>query len=90
MSSSTFLVARWTGFFDPQSGVREFLWCVGRSPGSCNVTSLTTTLRERAGTATGISLPTGVPLYVTVLVENSAGLKTTGVSDWFVGTCVDT
>ena len=79
------LEAHWVGFHDPQSTLREFRWCVGSSRGVCDVTTMSTSLLERRVTATGLTLPVATPLYVTVVAENGAGLKTQAESDSFMG-----
>lgn len=82
---STTLQVTWSGFEDPQSGLREFLWCVGRRPNVCDVTNFTTSLLENSVSGAVTSLPVNTPLYVTVRALNLAGLWVEGVSDKFVG-----
>ena len=82
---STSLPVQWTGFADPQTGIREFSWCVGLAPGRCDVTNQTRALLSRAVHRAGLSLPVATPLYVTVWAVNAAGLDTASVSDSFTG-----
>lgn len=79
------LPVQWTGFSDPQTGLREFWRCVGLTPGSCDVISPVNTMLSREAHWAGLSLPVATPLYVTVRARNPAGLDTVSVSGSFVG-----
>ncbi|KAK7493739.1 hypothetical protein BaRGS_00015068, partial [Batillaria attramentaria] len=75
---------QWTGFSDPQTGIAEFRWCVGTTPGGCDVAPTVHTLLSRASVRSGLALPVATSLYVTVHAKNPVGLVTTGVSDTFL------
>lgn len=78
---------QWAGFFDPQTGIEDFWWCVGTAPKQCNVTSFARTLLSRTLLGTGLMLPVATPLYFTVRARNLAGLDTLTTSGSFIGTC---
>ncbi|KAL8573303.1 hypothetical protein ACOMHN_032765 [Nucella lapillus] len=78
------LPAQWRGFSDPQTGIQHFRWCVGRTPGACDVVPSSHTLLSRAVHQGGVTLPLATPLYVSVTAVNPAGLAAVSVSDSFV------
>ncbi|KAK7101794.1 hypothetical protein V1264_020121 [Littorina saxatilis] len=81
LGHSSSLPVQWTGFVDPQTGIQEYWWCVGTSPGSCDVIPSTHTMQSRATQRTVMSLPEATPLYVSVRARNPAGLDEVSVSE---------
>ncbi|XP_071093296.1 uncharacterized protein [Haliotis cracherodii] len=78
------LTAQWFGFEDPETGINHFDWCVGTSPGKCDVLPSISNLLSDSVLKTGLKLPSGHPLYVTVNATNPAGLVATSTSDSFI------
>ncbi|XP_046356064.2 uncharacterized protein LOC124134978 [Haliotis rufescens] len=78
------LTARWFGFEDPETGINHFAWCVGTSTGKCDVLPSINNLLSDSVLKTGLKLPSGHPLYVTVNATNQAGLVATSTSDSFI------
>ncbi|XP_067670383.1 uncharacterized protein [Haliotis asinina] len=78
------VTARWFGFEDPESGINHFDWCVGTTVGKCDVLPSTSNLLSDSVLKTGLKLPSGHPLYVTVNATNHAGLVATSTSDSFI------
>ncbi|XP_046569942.1 uncharacterized protein LOC124278267 [Haliotis rubra] len=78
------LTARWFGFEDPETGINHFDWCVGTTAGICDVLPSTNNLLSDSVLKTGLKLPSGHPLYVTVNATNPAGLVATSTSDSFI------
>ncbi len=78
--SRTELWASWTAE-DPESGIREFQYAIGRTPGATDVRAYTSTA-QNAAVAGGLNLDIGVKYYFAVRAVNSAGLTSdAGVSD---------
>lgn len=83
--SMTELWASWTSD-DPESGIREFQYAIGRTPGGTDVRPFTSTTQNSVF-LTGLSLKAGATYYFAVEALNNAGLTSdVGVSD---GTRVD-
>ncbi|KAK7092487.1 uncharacterized protein [Littorina saxatilis] len=79
----TSVPVQWVGFSDPQTGIADFRWCLGKSSTTCDVIPMTQTILSRGAVTSGISLPAATPLYVIVMARNAGGLETTSVSDSF-------
>ncbi len=79
-NSSSQLIASWTAD-DPESGVVEYQYAIGTTPGGVEVRAFTTT--DRNGIVeTGLSLQAGPTYYFAVRAVNGAGLTSEiGVSD---------
>ncbi|XP_071092662.1 uncharacterized protein [Haliotis cracherodii] len=78
------LPARWFGFEDPDTGIYHFDWCIGTSSRKCDVLPSINNLLSDSVLKTGLKLPSGHPLYVTVNATNPAGLVATSTSDSFI------
>jgi hypothetical protein len=72
--SWTRLYVSWD-IFDPDSGVREYLWAVGMVPGGEQLQSYTSTGEEREGVSEWVSLRHGDVVYISVIAWNYAGLE---------------
>lgn len=57
---------------DAQSGIAEYEYCIGASPGSANIVSWTSTLQTSV-TANNLLLEPGIPYYFSVRAKNQAG-----------------
>jgi hypothetical protein len=78
--SRTELSASWTSD-DPESGIREFQYAIGRTPGATDVRPFTSTTQSSV-VATGLNLDAGATYYFAVKATNNAGLTSeVGVSD---------
>jgi hypothetical protein len=71
-NSRTELSASWTSE-DPESGIREFQYAIGRTPGGTEVRPFTTTTQNSV-VATGLNLEDGLTYYFAVRAVNHAGL----------------
>jgi hypothetical protein len=79
-SNRTQLAASWTSQ-DPESGIREFQYAIGTTPGGTEVKTFTSTSNNSV-IVTGLSLQTGITYYFAVKAINNAGLiSETGISD---------
>ena len=72
--SWTRLYVSWD-IFDPDSGVREYLWAVGTVPGGEQLQSYTSTGSERQGVSDWLTVSHGDVVYVSVAAWNYAGLE---------------
>ena len=72
--SWTQLYASWD-IFDPESGVREYLWAMGTVPGGEQLQSYISTGAERQGVSEWLSLRHSEVVYVSVVAWNNAGLE---------------
>ena len=78
-ANGTQLAASWTSD-DPESGVREYRYAIGTTPGGTDLRPLTSTAQNSA-VVTGLSLRIGVTYYFAVKAINGAGLESeVGVS----------
>src|SRR5262249_16600949 len=71
-SNRTELTASWSAA-DPESGIREYQYAIGHTPGSTDVRPFTATAQS-AVIASGLSLDAGVTYYFAVRAANNAGL----------------
>lgn len=84
--SRTELSASWTSD-DPESGIREFQYAIGRTAGAADIRPFTSTTLNSV-VATGLNLDAGATYYFAVRATNNAGMTSVvGVSD---GIRVDT
>ncbi|KAI8485724.1 hypothetical protein Bbelb_365580 [Branchiostoma belcheri] len=87
-SSTIELSAFWHGFTDLESGVRRYLWCVGRTedPSECSVKNwMDNGASERGTTDTEPALVTGERYFIKVVAEDAAGNRSpAAVSDGIV------
>ncbi|KAK2161993.1 hypothetical protein NP493_1549g00025 [Ridgeia piscesae] len=68
---------KWSGvFYDTESGIDKYYWCVGAKPGYCDILSYTETTEQESssGPQDNIHLIDGHPVYVTVQAVNRVGL----------------
>jgi hypothetical protein len=80
-TSLTTIDANWFGFFDSQSGISEYEWAIGTTPGGTDVQPLTSVGTATAATRSGLTLALGVTCYVTVRATNGIGLFNSSTSD---------
>lgn len=82
------LSANWNSSFDQHSGIANYYYCVGTTPGDSNVVAWTANMASTTATITGLNLQQGQMYYFTVMAENGAGLKSQKISS--NGQLVDT
>jgi parallel beta-helix repeat protein len=76
-----YLRASWDAT-DPESGIAEFQYAIGTSPGTQDVVPWTTAFTSKSAFAAGLSLADGATYYWAVRARNGACLwSDTGVSD---------
>jgi hypothetical protein len=79
-SSRTELWASWASV-DAESGVREFQYAIGKTPGGTEVRAFASTTQNSV-VVTGMNLDVGVTYYFVVRATNNVGLNSeTGISD---------
>lgn len=72
--SSGLVEANWSGFADPESGIVDYSWAIGTSPGAEDIQPLA--FVGNATSASGVfALSSGVTYYVTVQATNRVGLS---------------
>jgi PKD repeat protein len=79
--------ANWAGFGDPESGITQYEWAIGTTPGGTNIQNFITVGLTLNATASGLSLLDGQIYYVTVRATNGVGETVTATSN---GVLVDT
>jgi subtilisin family serine protease len=80
-TSTTTLHASWTSS-DPESGITEYQYAIGTSPGATDTVAWTSTGTTPNVTKTGLSLVNGTIYYFSVKAKNGAGLwSAAGYSD---------
>lgn len=79
--SDTTLSASWTGFGDAQSGVADYAWCIGTTPGVDDIMAFTSVGGATSASVDTLTLVSGTSYFVTVRATNSAGLGSVGTSD---------
>ena len=80
-SSLSRVSASWKDFSDDESQIVAYYWCVGTSPGGEDVVELTSVGLATVALSSGHVLTTGKKVYVTVVAENSVGLRSNATSD---------
>ena len=83
-SFRTSIAAHWFGFHDPHSGLHHFEWCVGTTVGDCDVIEYETIHKSTIVSKAGVSLPTGTPLFMTVMMFNNVNMNSTRTSNAFI------
>ncbi len=73
-SSNTQLSANWTQSVDTNSGIVNYWYAIGTTPGNTNIVNWTNNGNSTNTTHTGLSLNYGTTYYFTVKCENGAGL----------------
>jgi spore germination protein YaaH len=76
VSTST-LSANFAASSDPNSGIIDYEYAIGTSPGSTDIRSFTSTSAALSFSASGLSLINGITYYVTIRAKNAAGLYST-------------
>lgn len=71
--STSQLSSAWTAVTDTESGIVEYQYAIGTTPGGTTVKSWTTAGMNTSATATGLSLALDQPYYFTVKAKNGAG-----------------
>lgn len=72
-ATSTSLHAAWSAV-DAESGIGEYEYAIGTSPGATNVSPWTSVGAATSATRTGLALADGVTYYFTVRARNRAGM----------------
>ncbi|MBI2933480.1 MAG: hypothetical protein HYY16_17690, partial [Planctomycetes bacterium] len=73
--------ANWTAFTDPESGITDYEWAIGTTPGGTEIQPFTTVGLSTVAAAGNLSLAHGITYYVTVRATNGGGLTATAGSD---------
>lgn len=68
------IAVQWRGFWDKESGVHTSYVCVGTKSGECNLRNFTTVRNSTAYTFPDLPLVQEETYFVSVKVENGAGL----------------
>ena len=68
------LAASWSAA-DPQSGVTEYDYAIGSTPGGTDIRPRTTTGMQTFAYSTGLNLTVGQSYYFTIWAQNGAGLS---------------
>ncbi|XP_071954211.1 uncharacterized protein [Antedon mediterranea] len=84
-NSRRVLEAHWWGFNDPHSGLSNFEWWAGTTPGGSDILDVRTHhLSESAFTTLNFDLPLNTKIFVTVKAYNKVGLSAKRTSDGFI------
>ena len=82
---SSSILARWKGFSDKESGILEYLVCIGTEPGLCDIKESISVGKASEYTWHNLSLVSTEEYYVSIRSVNNAGLFTDYVtSDPFI------
>lgn len=73
-STTTDLAANWTDALDENSGILQYWYAIGDSPGATNIVDWTSNSLDNEMTHGSLSLAFGTTYYVVVKAENNAGL----------------
>jgi len=80
-ASASELQARWTSS-DPESGIAEYMYAIGTSPGETDVVDWTSAGTDTEVACTGLTLTSGTTYYFAVKARNAHGVwSEVGVSD---------
>ena len=81
-TSATTISANWTGFSDPGSGIADYQWAIGTSPGGADVHAFSTVGNVLGATASGLTLNDGAKYYVSVeAIDNAGNSSSPAISD---------
>ena len=80
-NSTTQLSARWSNFADDESGITEYAWSAGTTPGGTDVFALRNVGTALQATSSGHSVSPGTKIFITVRATNRAGLHVSASSD---------
>jgi len=85
---SATLYASWSGFTDVMSGIQEYEYAVGKTPGGTETVSWTSVGTDTSVTKTGLSLSSGTTCYISVrAIDNTGNMSSITISD---GITIDT
>ncbi|HWY37165.1 MAG TPA: N-acetylmuramoyl-L-alanine amidase [Bacteroidia bacterium] len=73
-NSKTTLSANWNSSNDPNSGIGQYWYCIGTTPGDSNTVAWTSNMVADTVTKTGLHLTQGQFYYFTVRAVDGAGL----------------
>lgn len=79
-NDATTIYANWSGFSDPETGIAEYEWAIGTTPGGEDEMPFTSVGLSTSASEVG-PFARGLTYYVTVRATNGAGLKSTATSD---------
>lgn len=68
------IAVQWNGFWDKESGVRNYYICVGTQTGECNIKNFTDARNSTSYTFQDLLLVQGERYFVSIKAENRAGL----------------
>ena len=68
------IAVQWNGFWDKESGVRNYYICVGTQPGECNIKNFTDARNSTSYSFQDLPLVQGERCFVSIKAENKAGL----------------
>lgn len=72
--TDSLIAVQWNGFWDKESGLRTSYVCLGTQPGECNSKNFTDVRHSTTYTFQDLPLVQGETYFVSVKVENKAGL----------------
>jgi hypothetical protein len=73
---SSSVLARWKSFSDKESGISEYLICIGREPGLCDLKQSVSVGKASQHTWYNLSLVNTEEYFVSIRSANNAGLLT--------------
>src|SRR6185437_1981345 len=79
-SSKTTLSANWSASTDVNSGIAQYWYCIGTTPGDSNTVAWTANMDSLNITRTGLNLTQGQWYYFSVRAQDGAGLLCTKIS----------
>ena len=80
-NSATTIVANWSGFVDPLSGILKYEMAIGTTPGGVQVEDFVDVGTATSASRGALPLVEGTTYYVTVRATNLVGLQSVGTSD---------
>ncbi len=86
-TDTTTLTASFDPATDPESGIAEYSYSIGTTPGGIDVVDWTTNGQSTAITATGLSLTQGQTYFINVRAKNGVGMESNVVN---ASTVIDT
>ncbi len=86
-ASTTSLSANWDSFVDPESGIVDYEWAIGTTPGAQDVQAFLSMGIVTTGTNGSLTLTPGATYYSTIRATNGVGQTAIATSD---GVGIDT
>ena len=83
-SSLSKVETTWVAFQDIESGIMGYRWCVGTSPGRCDLNEFQWVGKKTSASNKNITLLADQRYYVTVEAVNGAGMTSQASSDGFI------